>query len=93
MSEQARAHVWVAGMVQGVYFRQNTRREAQRHGLRGWVRNLGDGRVEAVLEGERGAVETVVAWCRHGPPEAHVDRVEVEWEQPEGSLTGFDIVW
>lgn len=93
MAETARAHVWISGMVQGVYFRQNTRREAQRHGLRGWVRNLHDGRVEAVIEGERSEVEALVAWCRRGPPEASVEQVEVKWEEAAGSLSGFDIVW
>lgn len=93
MAEIVRAHVWVSGRVQGVYFRQNTRREAMRHGLRGWVRNLGDGRVEAVFEGERGAVEAAVAWCRRGPPEAYVDQVEVRWEEAEGGAAGFDIGW
>ncbi len=93
MAEIARAHIWVSGRVQGVYFRQNTRREALRNGLRGWVRNLGDGRVEAVVEGERDAVEAMIAWCRRGPPQAYVDQVDVEWEVARGDLTGFDITW
>jgi acylphosphatase len=93
MADIARAHVWVTGRVQGVYFRQNTRREALRRGLRGWVRNLVDGRVETVIEGEKDAVEAMVAWCRHGPPDAYVDQIDVEWEEAEGNLTGFDVTW
>jgi len=93
VAELVRAHVWVSGMVQGVYYRQNTRREAQKRGVRGWVRNLADGRVEAVLEGERGAVEAAVEWCRLGPPESHVEHLEVKWEEPEGKFPGFDVTW
>ena len=93
MADVKRAHVWISGRVQGVYFRQNTQREARRRSLRGWVRNLVDGRVEAAFKGEPGAVEAMVAWCRVGPPEAHVEDVVVEWERPEGSPTGFEVVW
>jgi len=93
MADVKRARVWISGRVQGVYFRQNTQREARRRTLRGWVRNLVDGRVEAAFEGEPGAVEAMVAWCRVGPPEAHVEDVVVEWERPEGSPTGFEVVW
>ena len=93
MADVKRARVWISGRVQGVYFRQNTQREARRRTLRGWVRNLVDGRVEAAFEGEPGAVEAMVAWCRVGPPEAHVEDVVVEWERAEGSPTGFEVVW
>lgn len=93
MAEQTRVHVWVSGRVQGVYFRQNTRREAQRRGLRGWVRNLADGRVEAVFEGERGALEAVVEWCRVGPPDSFVENLDVRWEEAEGTFPGFEITW
>jgi acylphosphatase len=79
--------------VQGVYFRENTRREAQRRAVRGWVRNLSDGRVEAVFEGERNSVEAVVEWCRVGPPDGHVERLEVKWEEPQGSFSGFEVTW
>lgn len=75
-----RAHVWVAGRVQGVWFRGATAEEAARLGLAGWVRNLPDGRVEAVFEGPRQAVEAAVAWCRHGPRSARVDELELCWE-------------
>lgn len=86
----ARKHVWVSGRVQGVWFRGSTRDEAERLGLGGWVRNLPDGRVEAVFEGPPEAVDTAVAWCRMGPPHAMVDSVEVVSEPPEG-IRSFSI--
>jgi len=70
--------------VQGVFFRQEARRAAARTGVGGWVRNLPDGRVEAVFEGPRPAVESLVEWCRVGPPAAQVAGVEVRWEAPAG---------
>jgi acylphosphatase len=85
-----RVHVFVSGEVQGVFFRAETRRQAQALGLAGWVRNLPDGRVEAVFEGPEDAVERMVAWCRQGPSYAEVRDVEVEHEDPEG-LTEFDV--
>lgn len=68
-----RCHVLVEGKVQGVYFRESTRREADRLGVRGWVRNLDDGRVEAEFEGAADRVGELVAWCRQGPAGARVD--------------------
>jgi acylphosphatase len=75
------AHVVVSGQVQGVWFRESTRREAVEHGLGGWVRNTPDGRVEAVLVGEEAAVRKVVEFMRQGPPAARVSEVQVD-EQP-----------
>ncbi|MBS3956939.1 MAG: acylphosphatase [Clostridiales bacterium] len=83
-----RAHVWVSGRVQGVCFRAATNAEAVRLGVSGWVRNLPDGRVEAVLEGSPEAVAAAIEWCRTGPPRAAVASVEVIAEDPEG-LSGF----
>ena len=80
----------VQGHVQGVFFRETTRRRAGTAGVAGWVRNLPDGRVEAVFEGERDAVDTLVAYVREGPRGARVDWVDVEAEEPEG-LSGFEI--
>jgi acylphosphatase len=68
-----------------VFFRDSCRRAARAEGVAGWVRNRADGRVEARLEGEPDAVERLVAWCRHGPPRAHVADVEVFTEEPEGA--------
>jgi acylphosphatase len=79
-----RAHVWVQGRVQGVSFRAYAQHEAVRLGLRGWVRNLPDRRVEAVFEGQREAVDQMVQWCHRGSPLAQVTRVTVEWEDPDG---------
>lgn len=86
----ARAHVFVSGMVQGVFFRQETRRRANALGCAGWVRNLDDGRVEAVFEGPEDAVEKMVDWCGRGPEWAEVRKVDVDREDPEG-LDGFEV--
>jgi acylphosphatase len=88
--ERVRRRVVVRGEVQGVFFRDSTRSEAQRRGVGGWVSNRGDGSVEAVFEGEPDAVEAVVEWCRSGPSQADVRDVEVAEEPPEG-LDGFRI--
>ncbi|HEX9289165.1 MAG TPA: acylphosphatase [Anaeromyxobacteraceae bacterium] len=93
MSALARAHVVIAGRVQGVAFRAATVDEARRLGLAGWVRNLPDGRVEALAEGGRPAVEAFVAWCRRGPRLARVDDLQVTWETPRGDLAPFDIAF
>lgn len=77
-------------MVQGVFFRYEARERARTRGLAGWVRNLLDGRVEAVLEGPDEAVESMVDWCRRGPRGAEVTDVEVIAEEPEG-LEGFEV--
>ena len=85
-----RAHVFVSGRVQGVSFRATTREQARDRGVRGWVRNLDDGRVEAVFEGPPDAVEAMLSWCHDGPPAAHVEGVEAERREPEG-LSGFEV--
>lgn len=85
-----RCRVIVSGRVQGVWFRESCRRQAEAAGVSGWVRNRADGCVEAVFEGERDGVERVVAWCRAGPPRAQVDGLEILDEHPEG-LTGFAV--
>jgi acylphosphatase len=90
MTDQTRAHVFVSGTVQGVYYRATTREQATEHGVDGWVRNLDDGRVEAVFEGPQDAVEAMVEWCHEGSPAARVEDVEVEYGDPEGE-TGFHV--
>ncbi len=87
----SRAHAYISGRVQGVSFRYFTYHEALRGGLRGWIRNLQDGRVEAVFEGDKESVQKVLEWSENGPPGAHVEGVEVEWEEPSDSLTGFNV--
>ena len=90
MSDRTRAHVYVTGKVQGVFYRANTRDTAGEHGVDGWVRNLDDGRVEAVFEGSEDAVEAMVEWCHTGSPAANVDDVTAEYEEPQGE-DGFRI--
>jgi acylphosphatase len=86
-----RAHVFVSGKVQGVYYRANTRETARDKGVEGWVRNLDDGRVEAVFEGEKGTVEAMVEWCHEGSPRAEVENVEVNWEDATDEFGGFEV--
>lgn len=86
-----RVHGWVRGRVQGVCFRYYTRRTAQALGLGGWVRNLGDGRVEFVAEGEAPAVDALVDWARSGPDSAHVVELETRLESPTGEFEGFAV--
>ena len=90
---RTRAHIIVSGLVQGVYFRDSTRRKAREFGVTGWVRNLPNGSVEAVLEGERDGVERVVQWTRQGPPGAVVERVDVDWQEYQGEFGTFEIRW
>ncbi|MDR0318632.1 MAG: acylphosphatase [Nitrososphaerota archaeon] len=87
-----RAHIYVTGKVQGVFFRQNTRRQAQSRGVCGWVSNLSDGRVEAVFEGEEIFVKEVVDYCRRGPSFAKVEQVEVLFEDYTGAFLVFSII-
>jgi acylphosphatase len=79
-----RYRVLVSGRVQGVFFRDSCRRLAEQHSVTGWVRNLPDGRVEAVFEGPLDSVDALVAWCEHGPSSADVRRVRVYDEHPLG---------
>jgi acylphosphatase len=88
---RVRAHVLVSGFVQGVFFRHETRRMAQRHNLTGWVRNLRDGRVEAVFEGETKDVEAMIVYCHRGPLGAAVRDVKVFWEEPTGEFRDFQV--
>jgi acylphosphatase len=85
-----RRHVVVTGRVQGVWFRESCRREAEGLGVAGWVRNRADGAVEGAFEGVPDAVARLVAWCHEGPPRARVDRVDVTVETPMGEQ-GFAV--
>lgn len=84
-------HAWVTGRVQGVWYRQSTLEEAERAGLVGWVRNLEDGSVEALLQGEERAVRHVEAWLCQGPELATVAEVRTEEEDAQDDLTNFSI--
>ncbi len=86
-----RVHVFISGKVQGVWFRAYTEAEAKKLGVKGWVRNLPDGRVEAVFEGEDSAVDKIVAWCHKGSPYAKVEDVEVIEEPYKGEFADFKI--
>lgn len=85
-----RAHIIISGRVQGVYFRGNIKEQADSMGVSGWVRNLANGKVEAVFEGEVEDVRRMVAWCHKGPPAARVDDVETHWEEATGE-SGFGL--
>ncbi len=86
-----RVHVYISGRVQGVWFRAYTKEEADRLGVKGWVRNLPDGRVEAVFEGEADQVDEMVRWCHVGSPQAKVTQVEVIEEPYRGEFDRFEI--
>jgi acylphosphatase len=89
--ERGRAHVFVEGRVQGVFFRSETQQIAKLHNLKGWVRNLPDRRVEAVFEGMEDDVEKMIEWCRKGPKYAVVNNVEVNREDFKGEFDEFSI--
>jgi acylphosphatase len=90
-SDTLRAHVIIHGRVQGVWFRQSTKEEADRLGVTGWVRNLPDRSVEAVFEGEKKKVEEIVGWCHRGPAGADVSSVDVSWEPYRHESGHFEI--
>jgi len=86
-----KAHVFVTGKVQGVYFRLSTQNIAKSHRVTGWIRNRSDGRVEAVLEGEESEVKKLVDYCRKGPKGAAVTDISVEWNPSKDEFTTFTI--
>jgi acylphosphatase len=90
---KTRAHIFVSGKVQGVFFRQNTKRQAQSQGVMGWAKNLEDGRVEAVFEGEEEAVKAVVEFCKKGPKGASVTDLTVDWEPFKEEYQNFTIAY
>lgn len=90
---KARAHAYISGRVQGVFFRNSVAYLAESLDVAGWVRNLHDGRVEALLEGEKANVEKIVEFCRRGPPGAHVHELEIHWEEWQGEYTNFKILY
>ena len=85
----ARLHVWIEGIVQGVFFRASTRQAAQDLGLTGWVKNLPDGRVEAVFEGDKDACQKALDYVRVGPEGARVSKVDEVWGEDEESFDAF----
>ncbi|MEM2210214.1 MAG: acylphosphatase [Nitrososphaerales archaeon] len=91
--KKVRAHVYVSGLVQGVFFRSNTRKQALKRGVCGWVKNLPDGRVEAIFEGDENMVKEMIEWCKIGPPGAEVSNVEVHWEDYRNEYDTFEILY
>lgn len=89
----ARARIKVSGRVQGVYYRSYAQDEAKRLGLKGWVRNNPDGRVEMVCEGERDALLAMIDWCWKGSPSSRVSGVEVSWEEYRGEFDDFRVTY
>ncbi len=89
--EEVQAHVIFSGLVQGVFFRSFTEETARGLGLRGWVRNLPKGGVEAVFEGARDKVEEAIKMCSKGPPDAHVDNVDTRWGKARGEFSSFSV--
>jgi acylphosphatase len=87
-----RVNLRIEGRVQGVFFRESARQQAERLGLSGWVKNMPDGSVAALAEGEQDAVDAFVAWCRRGPPAARVVEVAVTDEPPRGDISSFAVV-
>jgi len=88
---KVRAHIFVSGRVQGVFFRVETRYEAMKRNVAGWVRNTSGGRVEAIFEGEREDVEKLIEFCRKGPPGARVTKIDVQWEEYSREFKDFKI--
>ena len=86
---KARAHIWISGRVQGVFYRDNTRKWASSLGLTGWVRNLPDGRVEVLAEGEKDSIERLEGLLKKGPPLSRVEAVQTEWEEYTGEFMDF----
>ena len=90
---KSRVRTFVSGRVQGVLFRSFTKSEATSLEIHGWVRNLRDGRVEVLAEGNKGALDGLIRRIREGPPVARVEKVDVMWEEYVGDLNGFRVVW
>jgi acylphosphatase len=88
---KARAHIFISGRVQGVFFRAYTQEAARARNIRGWVMNTRDRRVEAVLEGEKEQVEDMIKWCHQGSPMSQVSGVEVNWQEYTGEFQDFGV--
>jgi acylphosphatase len=89
---ETRVHVIISGRVQGVWYRASTKQKAEELGVSGWVKNTGDGNVEAEFEGDESAVQTMIAWCRRGPPLAKVSDVKIVRKSTGGERPGFTIL-
>lgn len=81
----------ITGRVQGVFYRSNAQEEAEALGLTGYAKNMPDGSVEVLVQGEESAINAFIEWCREGPPSAGVGQVQIEWQEPEKTLKNFEI--
>jgi acylphosphatase len=93
MKDKVRAHLIISGRVQGVFFRMETKRAADRFGVFGWVKNRRDGTVEALFEGDQDNVDAMLEWCKEGPAHAQVSEVSIDWEGYAGEFNGFGITY
>ena len=91
MEKKVRVRAVISGRVQGVFFRLETTKAAARYGVFGWVKNQRDGTVAAVFEGSKENVDSMLAWCKHGPPIAKVLDVNIRWEEYTGEFHSFEI--
>ncbi len=91
MEKKVKARVVITGKVQGVFFRMETKQAADRYGVQGWARNKSDGSVEAVFEGDKEKVASIIEWCRQGPPFAKVNNLDVYWQEYKGEFKDFKI--
>lgn len=89
---QVRAHLYIEGEVQGVFFRRSAKNKADELGVMGLVRNRRDGSVEAIAQGPKGKVDSFIKWCKKGPPFAKVEKVEIEWKKNLEDFDEFEIV-
>ena len=85
------AHLYISGRVQGVFFRYETQSKAIELGVKGWVKNLSDGRVKVVVEGDQEAVQKLIEFCQHGPPGAKVTNLVLEWGIPTNKYESFKV--
>ncbi len=85
-----RVHAFISGQVQGVWYRANTQEKAKQLGVCGWVRNLSDGRVELVAEGEPHTLQQLMQWCQRGPEKAHVESIDLSWCDSSGEFKDFE---
>jgi acylphosphatase len=88
---RVRVKVRIEGLVQGVFYRYSTQKKAEELNVRGWVRNVWDGSVECLFEGDQEKIETLITWCHKGPAGARVEKVTTEWEECKGDFEGFSI--
>jgi acylphosphatase len=93
LDDPKRVHILVSGWVQGVFFRSETCKMAEKLGVVGWVRNTRDGRVEIVAEGEREKLEEFITWCKKGPFLARVENVKIDWQSSTGEFLDFEVLY